>query len=152
MGGFALAVLVSLLGVPAGAVPSENIVISGRVRLAHMTKQQQGEIESRKFEVTLRRRNGKTVTAQACLFADLIDDTDWDGGCFTLPFTQGDESIAVQAVSRGEMMPVDQPAQHLLRLLAAEAADQLGATRRVIGFDLDTPFFIQSERFSEADL
>ena len=159
MGGISIAILASLLlgtlAAPADTVPGETVLIWGRVRMANTLQgdpSQKTRIDSRKFEVIFRRRNGKTVSAQACLFSDLMSDRDWDGGCFPLTIQASDESIPRHAVSANELAPVDPPAQRLLRLLAAEAATQLPASRKVIGFDPEVPFTVQAERFLEADL
>lgn len=152
MGGLTIALLTALLGTPAGAVPSETVLIIGRVRMAQGLQREDSRIDSRRFEVNLKRRNGKTVSAQACLFADMVADQDWDGGCFRLTLLPDDESIAVQAISAQEMTPVDRPAQRLLRLLASGAAAQLLPARKIIGFDPDTSFTVLTEKFIEADL
>ena len=152
MGVTTIALLAALLGAPAGAVPSETVLIFGRVRMAHGLHHEPSRIDSRRFEVNFKRRNGKTVGAQACLFADMMADQDWDGGCFPLTLLPGDESIAALAISAQEMTPVDRPAQRLLRMLAADAAAHLPPARRIIGFDPDVSFTVLSEKFSEADL
>ncbi len=149
----AVGTLVTMLtGTPAGSVQSEIVLVSGRVRVARGVAQEKARIDSRKFEVAFLRRNGKTISAQACLFADLIEDQDWDGGCFRLTLLPQDESIATQAVSTKELAPVDPPAQRLLRMLAADTEAQRYPERRIIGFDPQAPFTIHTESFPEADL
>jgi hypothetical protein len=144
--GLALGLVLSVLG----SGPDEHVLITGRIQLTGKLVQNKTP-ESRRFEVTIARRAGVAVTAQACLFADLARDREWNGACFPLDLKRIAEALGEGHLKENALAPVDASAQRLLRLIAEESRSVM-PERRVLGYDADREIDLYVSRFTEADL
>ncbi len=138
-----------MLATPGGPGANEHILIGGRVQLASAIDVHAAS-ESRRFEVSITRRNGSLVSAEACLFSDLSTDS-WDGGCFQLEPNDLEDGFSADDWDARQVPTVHPGAQMLLRVLAEQGADRFGG-KRIVGFDprANLDFFVG--RFGEADL
>jgi hypothetical protein len=135
------------------AASNETILIAGDIRLESLAALAVGgeRFERRRFEITIRSRQGLTVHAEACIFADMLADADWEGTCFLLPVRAFDRQQA-ELLKAADVVPSDPVAQKLLRTLMVEANPLLRPARRVIGFYPGLALRVAIDRYPEADL
>lgn len=150
MGGvLAAMILAGTVQWDGAGTPNETYLIGGRIRLKEVGARQ--PLESRRFELTIRRRGERVIAAEACFFAD-VSDRDWKGRCFALmpaSFIHFDFQ-SLQGLQAP--VPTDRAAQQILRVLASEGNPLLRPYRELAGYDVGVPLDVHVQRFVEGDL